>query len=200
MKRILLKIKCNKGYTLVELLAVIVVMVVVGMIIATIIVSSLRGGNKTSAINEIRDSGNTAMTRMSRAIEFAKNFEGVSETANGTFRTDCLPPDIAPLTPTPPIHYKSVKIRDFDEGESTFSCLGTSIASLSAAGTVDLIDQSRIASKETECYFTCTQAYLSQPPTIGINFTLSKAVDTVFFEQKYSSEFHTSVLMHNLGP
>jgi prepilin-type N-terminal cleavage/methylation domain-containing protein len=199
MKKILSKFKSNKGYTLVELLTVIVVMVVVGLIISTILVSSLRGGNKTSAINEIRDNGNTAMTKISRYIEFAKNFDGVSETGDaGSYFTDCLSSTV--LIPTPevtpvPTRFKFIKVRAFDEGEITISCSGSTIASNGAS----LIDQSRISSIENDCYFTCSQSYLSQPPTIGINFTLSKGVNTLFFEQKFSTEFHTSVVMRNLG-
>ena len=199
----LINFKSNKGYTLVELLAVIVVMIVVGVIISSILVSSLRGGNKTSTVNEVRDNGNTAMTRMARAIEFAKRFEGVSEVnLDGPFRSDCLPEEVGPLTPTPtPVHYKHIKIRAFDEGETTLSCLNSTIASTSATGaTMALISESGISAPDSSCYFTCNQAFISQPPTIGINFTLSKGASSLFFEQKFSTDFHTSVVMRNLGP
>lgn len=198
MRKIFLKIKGNKGYTLVELLAVTVVMVVVGLIISTILVSSLRGGNKTSAINEVRDNGNTAMTRISRGIKFAKSFEGVSESEAEGYRTDCL--SLSDISPTPSVtptltYYKYIKIRAFDEGETVYSCADSKISSNSAS----LIDESRISSIDDDCYFTCSQAYLSQPPTIGINFTLSKGDNALFFEQKFTTDFHTSVVMRNLG-
>lgn len=187
----------NKGYTLVELLTVVVVMIVIGLIITSIIVSSLRGGSKTSAINEIRDNGNTALTRMARAIEFAKSFEGISETGQeGTFLADCLLPVVGEGTPTPaPTRYKFLKVRAFDEGETVFSCADSKIASSS----VSLIDDTAITSVDADCYFTCSQAYLTQPPTIGINFKLVKGVNSVFFEQKSTTDFHTSVVMRNLS-
>jgi type II secretory pathway pseudopilin PulG len=178
----------EKGYTLVELLTVIVVMVVIGLIITTIIVSSLRGGSKTNAINEVRDAGNTAITRMSRAIEFSEGFVKVS--SDSAIFADCLTSTIGNGSP----HFKSVTIKAFDGGEITYSCESDKIASNS----VVLVDDTKISAPSTSCYFTCSQAYLSQPPTIGINFVLIKGVDALFFEQKHMLDFHTSVVMRNL--
>ena len=205
MRRITRILKFNSGYTLVELLTVIVVVVVVGMIVATILVSSLRGSNKTTVINDVRDNGNTAITQISRAVEFAKSFEGVStgedSDGNVTYSDNCLSTTI---TPTPvPNEYKFIKIRTFEEQEIVFYCpyledigtIATNDATLSQPPT-PLVDSSMTVSN---CYFSCSQSYISQPPTIGINFTLTKGASSLFSEQKFPLDFHTTVVMRNLG-
>jgi len=201
MKKIIGFLKLNDGYTLVELLTVVVVVVVVGMIIATILVSSLRGSNKTIVINDVRDNGNTAITQISRKIEFAKSFEGVSTgvadiVGNLIYTTSCSPASTE--------QYKFIKIRTFEELEIVFSCpldtaIGGTIATNDATFSQPpspLVDSTMTVSN---CYFTCSQDYVSQPPTIGINFTLTKGINSLFSEQKFPLNFNTTVVMRNLG-
>jgi type II secretory pathway pseudopilin PulG len=191
MKKKLSYLKSDLGYTLIELLTVIVVMVVVGLIIVTVLVSSLRGGNKAQVINEIRDSGNTAMTQMAKFIEFGKSFIGAVD-EQGNILIPC---------PSSPTSYKQLKIKGFNDQIATLSCNGTTISStggLLNPQAVDLIGDSSIKVKNDTCYFTCSQAYDGQPPTIGINFTLEKNANSSFFEQNHELDFHTSVVMHNL--
>ena len=54
----------NKGYTIVELLAVVIIMMTTGTIILSILIVSLRGGNKGNTINEIRQSGNYIISQL----------------------------------------------------------------------------------------------------------------------------------------
>ncbi len=195
----------SKGYTLVELLAVILILVSVGGIITAIITASLRGSNRSTNVNEVRQDGNFALTQMARAIRYAKSFEGV-KTNGGTFTKDCtvtLPPAGTP-TPTP-IPYKHIKIIGFDGGETTFSCQDGSadnpktVSSISAGlNSVNLISSGKVTITSGSCYFICNQQNSNLPPTIDINFTLSPLSQTVI-ENTVSIPFQTSVIFRNVS-
>lgn len=200
------------GYTLVELLAVIVIMVVVGSIVATIIVNSLRGTSKTNVLNSVRQNGNYTILQMSKMIAYAQYFNGVS-TDGTTYTTNCTglsatpspspSPSSTPLpTPTPtPTPYKSIKITSFDGGITVFSCNGSADTppNTIASNSASLIDTSAVSLVANSCYFTCTQNGFGLPPTIGINFTLSQAKTSGFAEQNASIPFVTSITMRNIG-
>ncbi len=181
----------EKGYTLVELLAVMAIVVVVGVIVAGILISSLRGGSKSNVLDSVRQNGNDAITQMSKMIIYAQNFNGVS--TDGVFyKTNCtqaIPPSPSP-TPAP-IAYQYIKITSFDSGQTIFSCNGSTIASNGAS----LIDTSAVSL--VLCSFTCTQTNFGQAPTIGINLTLSDNNPGNFAEKKASVPFQTSVTIRN---
>lgn len=188
----------NKGYTLVELLAVIVVMVVVGVIITGILVSSLRGGSKSNVLDNVTQNGNNAIVQMSKMISYAKNFNGIS-TDNITYTTNCtqvIPPSPSP-TPTP-VAYKYIKITAFDGGTTVFGCNGPSDSppNTIASNASSLIDATSVA--VSSCYFSCTQSGFGQIPTIGINFTLQQASASSFAEKTATVPFETSITMRNI--
>lgn len=181
----------ERGFTLVELLAVSVVMVVVSVIVTATITSSLRGTTKTNTVNDVRQNGNYAISQVSKMIEYAKSFGGVSND-NVNFVSNCvnLTP---PLTPTPqPSQYNYIKITGFDNGQTIFSCAST-IASNSAS----LIDTNLVS--VDSCSFTCERARITDAPIIGINFSLSKKTTSSLFENNASVSFKTSVKMRNLS-
>ncbi len=180
----------QKGFTLVELLAVVMVIGVVGSVVGGILISSLVGTNKTNALDNVRQNGNYALLQMSKEIEFSRNFYGVSLNGVG-YITDCTIPTVSP-TPTP-TQYGYVKIMSANGQTVAFSCSGTTISSNSAS----LIDASTV--KTTSCYFTCSQDNLVLPPTVGINFTLSQAKAGNFVENNTSVSFNTSVTLRNLN-
>lgn len=180
----------NKGYTLIELLAVIIVMVTVGSIITSILVSALRGENKTNATTLVRQNGNYAVTQMSKMMTFAKSFDGIS-TDNVSYDTNCVPSNPPAPTPTPtPTQYKYVKVSSFDGGQAIFSCEGNTIASNGAS----LIDITNLT--VTNCYFMCYQSDIRSAPTIDINFTLTRG-SSGLFENQAAIPFETSVTFRN---
>lgn len=192
--------KNNYGYTLVELLAVIIIIVVVGGIMLGILTSSLRGGNRSTTVNDVRQSGNYALTQMSKMIAYSKVFEGVSDgTVDGNgnliYQTDCVPASPPAPTPTPtPSSYSYLKILSFDGGETVFSCLAGGTQSIASNG-ASMINTSGI--NIASCSFSCTQSSLATPPTIDINFTLSKSNGGLFGENQTSIPFSTSVTFRN---
>lgn len=160
------------------------IMITVGMIITTILVSSLRGSNKSNIVNTIRQNGNYSILQISKMLEFAQTFGGVS-TDGTTYISDCS----SPGTP-----YSFIKIKSFDNGQTIFSCNipASSIASNGAS----LIDSSSVS--VSSCSFTCSRN-ISVPPTIGINFTLTQKGSGGLFEKQEKINFQTSVIMRNLN-
>lgn len=186
----------QRGYTLIELLAVITIVVVVGVIVAGILISSLRGGSKSNVLDNVRQNGNYAITQMSKMIIYAQSFNGVSRDGGNSYTTNCIvnPPSSPSSSPTPspvPIEYQYIKITSFDGGQTIFSCSNSTIASNGAS----LIDVSTVSL--VSCSFTCTQDNLGQAPTIGINMTLSQNTTSSFAEKQATIPFQTSVTLRN---
>lgn len=182
-----MNIKVEKGYTLIELLAVMIVMAAVGLIVATILVSSLRGTNKTNIINTVRENGNYTIQQMSKMIEFAQSFQGAS-TDGSTYSSVCS---------NPAVKYNYIKITSFDNGQTVFACNMSSNPKTISSNSASFIDTGNVA--VADCYFTCTRNNLSQSPTIGINFTLTQSSVSNLFEKKSSISFGTSVVVRNLN-
>jgi len=171
------------GFTLVELLTVIFIFVVLGGILAAIITSTLRGNNKTNAINAITSNGDYAIIQITKAIRSAT--------------TLLVPYPCGTLSS--PTSTSSVKLRFTDSSMSTYSCLDTnnnpSITSNSAA----LIDINSV--KVAKCNFTCAQSSPSDYPIINVDFSLKSNTTSNLLEQQASSsaiEFQTSVVGRNM--
>lgn len=180
--------KNSKGYTLVELLIVMIVMVTVGMIVAVILVSSLRGTNKAKTIESIRKNGNYTILQMSKMIEFAQSFQGVSADGVSAYTTTCS---------TPTAQYKYLKITSFDNLQTTFACNLSANPPIISSNSASFINTSEVAL--TTCYFTCSRTNISDLPVIGISLTLTQKSTSNFFENKYTIPFQTSVVMRNLN-
>ncbi len=206
MKKIL---NNRKGYTLVELLAAMILLITVGSIMAGIIVVSLRGSNRSTNVNDIRQEGNYALSQMTKMITYAQSFDGISDgstdidTGDLVYTKDC--------TVNPTTHqYKFLKISTFDQGKTTFVCStgaeGDFIASYGASlKTWPLIVGDNTPSVQyfnedkytvTACYFTCIQENSSVTPTVGISFSVQKP-DTTIVENKVSLDFDTTVGFRN---
>ncbi|MBI2195690.1 MAG: type II secretion system protein [Candidatus Levybacteria bacterium] len=183
------RVKREEGFTLVELLSVIMIVTVVGGIIGAILISTLTGTNKTNSLENVRQNGNYALLQVSKTIEFSRNFYGVS-TDGINYITDCTQ---LPVSPTPtPVQYANIKIMSDNGQNVVFSCNLGDISSNSAS----LIDTNTVTA--SSCFFTCSQESIVQPPTIGINFTLAGARAGNFVENKTSVPFSTTVTLRNL--
>ncbi len=184
----------KKGYTLIELLAVIIILVTVGTIIISILTSTMRAGNKSATTENVRRNGNFAIEQMSKMMTYAKSFQGVS--IDGVNYNNCVPPTVELLIPTPtPTQYKYVKITSFDEGQTVFQCVDSKIASVSAAQTYYLADSNMIAT----CYFICFQQTEVASPRIDIYLNLKAKSESIFSESQAVIPFQISVTMRNGG-
>ena len=179
------------GFTLIELLVVIVVLASIGSIVAGVVTFSLRGSNKANNIQNIRQNGNYVLSQMSKTIEYAKAFEGISD--NGTdFEIFCDPTAPNP-TPTPSSDdFKYIKIKPFVGTDITYRCEGNTITQNGTS----LIDTSTI--EVSNCTFTCTYSRTSDVPIIGIKFDLQSSGSNVFVEKSNPPiTFETSVTIRN---
>lgn len=187
----------NAGFTLVEIMVVLAILIFIGAIIGSIVMSILRGTNKTNTLTMVRQNGSYAVSQMSKMLRNAKTFGGLSET--GASYTSICNSDI---------QYKYIKIKSFDEGETTFSCCTDTIASLSAGLTCSdnnkysLLDTANAVELQ-DCYFTCNQNSITDSPDIGINFSLKAKTSGVSLAERQASEsaipFNTSVILRNVG-
>lgn len=186
----------NRGFTLVELLASIIVLVAVGSVIAGIITSSLRGTNKTTTIENIRQSGNYALSQMSKNIEYARVFNGLSNDGVN-YVTGC------PFsTPTPPVqpqaietNYNYIKVTPLSNSSITYNCTSSPIATISA-NSDPLIDANVVSL--ISCILVCVQTESTDAPIIKIGFTLGPKNSNNLLENSTPPiSFETSVTMRN---
>lgn len=187
-----------KGFTLLEVLVSVVVVIVVSQITLGIITSALRGTNKVNTLSEVRQNGNYAILQMSRMIEFAKRFDGVSLDGS-SFSRNCVMSLPASPTPTPTLTpYSHIKITSFDDRATIFSCTPTTIASNGAS----LINLDLVSLVPGSCYFTCFQERFTSNPLVGISITLKNITDSILAERRAPPpiQFQTSISVRNFNP
>lgn len=172
------QIHIQKGYTLIELLAVMMVFVVIGSFIVGILVTSLRSNNKTNSLTSVRQNGEFVISHMSRTIREAHAV--VTPYPCGTL-------DV-PATST------SVTLTAVNSDQITYSCTGTTIASNGAS----LLDTTSVSLQS--CSFSCSQVSAAAAPIITIHFSLSAKTTSNFSDFAASSSalpFDTSVALRN---
>lgn len=173
----------SDGFTLVELLAVMIVFVALSSIITSIIVSALRGNTKTNALNIVQSNGNYAISQITKAIRNATTL-------------------LAPFpcgTVSSPTATSAVKFAFPDGTTSTYSCRDAQNNLTLSSNSAALIDTT--STSITACSFTCGQDTASSYPIINVDFSLQSKTSSGLVEQKASSsaiEFQTSVVIRNL--
>jgi type II secretory pathway pseudopilin PulG len=196
--------KTNKknGYTLIELLAVMFILLAVGAIISSILASVLRSSNKSTNTDIVRANGNTAIAQMSRMIAYAQKFEGVS--CDGiNFYSDCTsqpdPTSDCTFSASGLAKYNYLQIKSFDGGETTFVCDNSRIASQSSTGIVDYLVDPTLYADCSLNYFNCTQTSAAAPAKIDIFLDLKATPSANFSESQAEIPFETSVVIKNSG-
>ena len=183
----------NRGFTLVELLASIIVLVAVGLIISGIITSSLRGTNKTTTIENIRQSGNYTLAQMSKNIEYAQVFNGLSNDGIN-YITSC-PFSLAPIPVPVTTTYNFIKVTPFNSDSIVYNCTSSSPLTITANG-VSLVEANSVSL--TECVIACTQSRATDIPVIRIGFKLGpKNASNLVENSTPPISFETSVTIRN---
>ena len=187
------KSNLQKGYTLVELLAVASIIVIVSGLIVGVLYSTLRGGNKTKITNDVAQNGNYAMSIIANTALLATSVTQIG----GVSVSDC--------TTTPSNQYeKSIQFEQEDGSLVKFVCDANtnSVASISGSLSNNLIDTNTVKVDPATCSFTCTQSNANpySLPVIRIAFTVSQKNSAATFEGVASSPFSTSVTMRNYSP
>jgi len=203
----------QKGFTLIELLASTIVIVTVGVIIVGIVVSSLRGTNKTNTISVSRQNGTYAIAQISKMLRFAQSVDAV----DGGSPSVC----IVGITPTPQsqlVGYNSITFTSVDGGTTTIACKKLSELSPTpnpapdpnepetiASNGASLLDTSIVQIPPGRCKITCNQSTVSDAMSIGINFSLESRRPTgvvllpEFTASSSAIEFNTSLILRNVG-
>jgi len=192
--------KKQKGFSLIELLVSIVVLVSISSVIAGAMTSSLRGSNKTNSIENIRQNGNYTLKQISKNIEYAQVFNGLSNDGS-TYITGC------PFsTPTPPAlpasvktFYKYIKVTPLNSNPLEYGCIPpvapSTIPTFTVNGT-DIVDTNSV--ELTSCSISCAQTNASDMPIIGISFTLKQKNSNGLVENSSPPvKFEASVTMRN---
>ena len=159
-------LKSDEGFTLVELLASIIVFVAVGSIIAGIVTSSLRGTNKTNVIENIRQSGNYTLAQVSKNIKYAQTFNGLS-TDGSTYITSC-PFSSLPVPVPVRTAYNFIKVTPLNRNPIIYNCAASPLTF--TANGVSLIDTNTISL--TECAIVCVQTKATDVPIVKVGFKL----------------------------
>jgi type II secretory pathway pseudopilin PulG len=184
------------GYTLVELLAVIFILVAVGTLISSILTSVLRSSNKGTNTEAVRTNGNNAISQMSKMITYAQKLEGVSVSGNFNdptqYQADC---SSQPAT----TKYYYLRIKSFDTGITTFACANSQISSISSVLVPTIFTYLVDPTLSTSCYFQCLQASAGAPAKIDIVLDITATSTAVFSENQATMHFETSVLTRNSG-
>lgn len=191
--------KKSRGFTLIELVVVVGILITVGAILLNTLVIVLRVAIKTNTLTEVRQNGGYALSQITKMLRDAKSFQGVS-TDGTSFSTNCVvsTPLAGTLTPTPPA-YKSIKITTYTDNEVIFSCTPTTIASNGAS----LLNTRAVAI--ATCSFSCLQNTILESPTIGIHFSLTQytPTGTILLPERTASAsaipFETSVTLRNVS-
>lgn len=189
IKNLKQKIKSSSGYTLIEMLAAIIVFSIMGGIIAAIFISSLRGSNKADIENEVRQNGNYALSQMSKIITYARAFDNIRESESSEAIPRCYG-----LEPTQQYHY--LQVLDFDNNLITFVCDSAADPQIASNG-ASLIDETLV--NVESCNLYCSQSSYFSPPIIKIELNLTQESSSNLFEHKASIPFETTVIMRNIS-
>lgn len=165
--------KPQKGFTLIELMVVVVILAIVAILVVNLFFSTLKGATKTTVLNEVKQNGDYAISTMERLV---RNAQTITSSCDGSSST-------------------AVKILSQDNQETTFDCSGgmQQIASTSSLGTVYLTnDKVRLVSET--CSFICQKPSLG-PQILKIGFSLSQAGQESGLrpEEKAQINFKTTV-------
>ncbi len=182
------KMRDSRGYTVVELLAVVTILVLITGVVAALITQTLRGTSRTKITNQVAQAGSYVTSVISASVISAENIVSI----NGQEIVDC--------TGNP--SGQSIEIFMSEErGVIEYACMDDTIAS----GSVSLIDTNSLridTTNQNACYFRCSQPPDDpySPPFIEFGFTITQKNENVLFENRESAPFQTSALMRNYHP
>ncbi|MFC1653227.1 prepilin-type N-terminal cleavage/methylation domain-containing protein [Patescibacteria group bacterium] len=154
----------KKGYTLIELVVVTGIVGVIGVVSVGLFLSTLRGGGKTTGLNDIRGNGDYAITQIERMLRSAIRIEG-------TCSDDMT----------------SISLLNPDGNITVFSTVSGRIASNSGYLTSSEVDLA------SDVDFDCQKLDSGTPATVSVTFELFKAATSGVAGGGESVEFSTAV-------
>lgn len=170
--------KLQKGFSLIEVLVGIAIIITATTVVLSLIISTFRISNKTTTESVIRQNGNYSINQVTRMIQFADGFLG--RRTSGGFNVLCN-------TVTESVTELHIKYQD---SNIIIACGSTGVT---------IAGESSIDTKKVDvvsCNLTCTQN-AADPPLIGIEFQLDSAGGNNVAERNSSQTFSTTVQMRN---
>ena len=133
----------KKGVSLIEILIVVTIFAVLGLLVSRVILTTLRGSNRSDSLVKVRDNLDYALSVMERQL---RNAESVSP---------CPNPDTT-----------RIDFKDSDGISAYFACTNVGSAGYVASGSARLTsDQVSIIA----CSLTCSPAAGRAPPSVNIS-------------------------------
>lgn len=172
-----MRIKITKGYTLIELVVVAGILGIIGVVSVSLFLSTLLGGGKSTALNDVRSNGDYAITQMERMIRSARYLVSTCEE-----------------------DMTSLEIKNPDGGNTIFTSteegyIASNSGTLTGILTADdvlLADPNEVLSVGI-IDFDCVQSSPKAPEVITINFTLQKGDSGTPNRDYAQADFSTSV-------
>jgi prepilin-type N-terminal cleavage/methylation domain-containing protein len=199
--------KLNKGYTLIELLAVVSILTIISGVMAGILYSTLRGTSKVRITTEVAQNGDYALTIIKGIIADSRDITQVDDADISDCTNTPRSPTNPPTSTCQEGDHCSITLRRIDGGSSKISCQsvdadpgpGVNNVFTIASNGASLINNNTV--KVDSCVFSCSQL-VDDPysvPVVNISFTVSD-LQTGLFETRSSSDFDLSTSLRTYSP
>jgi type II secretory pathway pseudopilin PulG len=165
----------HEGFTLIELLVTVGVIVVVGMVITSILVSTLRGSTKATILAVVKQNGDSAISQFARTVRSATTLNLLP----------CGNPSPATQTLT---------VTQINNTQTTFDCSGTTIT----VNGNSLLDTNTVKLVPSSCSIICRQQTVNDTPIVQMQFSLMQNNSGSVVEQAATIPFQTSVVLRNI--
>lgn len=176
--------KYSKGFTLVELLISIAIIITSATVVVAVITAGFRGSAQTSLNEKLRLEGNSALSQLGKMIQFADGFEGVVD-GEGNELDQCS-------TSEADASYSDLRL-NVDGVTTTITCTDSDLLIDSKS----LFNTAEVSVEN--CVIKCAQTNSTDSPTIGIEFDLSRNEESPLVEQGTSRHFDKRIKMRNLS-
>lgn len=201
-----IKAKNNAGYTLVELLSVMMILVILTSVITGILFSITRGSRKTQITSDVSQQGQYAMSIISNTIinslglfsatDYSGNPPYTGSSLNCSKTLADIPPGVKG------VKMKELVLNDFEAGTTHSLSCDAGPPQTIQRDSLSLIDTDKleIIYGNSTCYFMCTQPDSFTPPQIEIYFELKQVGTVNFIEQQSVAQMKSSVTLRNYKP
>jgi type II secretory pathway pseudopilin PulG len=178
-----MRILNNKGFTMIELLVSIAIIITTATIVVAVITASFRGSTQTAINENLRLEGNAALSQLGKMIQFADGFEGVVDGEGNEF-DNCTASDEDAT-------FNDIRL-NVDGVTTTISCKDSGMQ----INSEHIFDTTTL--NVENCAIKCSQLNSTDSPTIGIEFDLSRN-NSELVEQRSSMHFEKNIKMRNLS-
>lgn len=165
----------NRGFTIIELLIVMLILVIVGGLMTSIFVVSLRSTNKSNNLATVRQNGNGAIEQMSRKLRYATKIVGLGNTLPVT-TLDSNPGlcSDGSVDLDPSQYYKMISFETENPDPNIDTPILNTFSCNDSDGTID-IDTDAITDKLHTSVQNCSFSCIQQPSgsTVNIYFKMS---------------------------